>query len=141
MSDDALYQDRIIGLARSRTGAGLLDDPDARVTIDNPLCGDRVTLDLTLDGAVVERVGHKVRGCLLCEAAAALIAAEAPGAGPDRLRRAAASAEAQLQPAEPPGPEWPDLAAFRPVAAAKSRHRCVLLPFEALLAALEKTGL
>jgi NifU-like protein involved in Fe-S cluster formation len=34
---------------------------------------------------------------------------------------------------------WPELAAFTPVHAHKSRHDCVLLPFEALAQALDET--
>ncbi|MNC92414.1 hypothetical protein D3C83_88400 [compost metagenome] len=37
-------------------------------------------------------------------------------------------------------PEWPDLAAFEPVRREKSRHDCVLLPFEALDRALTAAG-
>ena len=45
-----------------------------------------MTLDLNLaDGRVLE-VGHKVRGCLLCQAAAAAIGERAPGETPAALR-------------------------------------------------------
>jgi hypothetical protein len=36
------------------------------------------------------------------------------------------------------GKSWPELAAFAPVHAHKSRHECVLLPFEALIRALDQ---
>ena len=53
--------------------------PHGSAAIDNPLCGDRVTLDVELGSAGrIARVGHVVRGCLLCEAAAVLIAEQAP---------------------------------------------------------------
>ncbi len=136
MTEDALYQARILALARVATGAGLLADPDARVTVDNPLCGDRITLDLAIDGTEVTAIGHKVRGCALCEAAAALIAANAVGATPAHLQTVADAADALLRSGGAAPPDWPDLEAFRPVATAKSRHRCVLLPFEALIEAL-----
>ena len=32
-------------------------------------------------------------------------------------------------------PRWPELAMFAPVSAVRSRHECVLLPFEALAGA------
>jgi nitrogen fixation protein NifU and related proteins len=35
---------------------------------------------------------------------------------------------------------WPELAAFEPVHRHKSRHDCVLLPFDALTQALEQAG-
>ena len=140
MTDDALYQARILALARDGAGDRLLAAPDARATVDNPVCGDRVTLDLAVDRAAadlrVAAIGHKTRGCALCEAATALIAIAAVGQTDDALRRIADATRALLQENGPVPDGWPDLAAFRPVAATKSRHRCVLLPFEALMQAL-----
>ena len=75
MSDE-LYQTRIVALAKSKTGAGKLTAPTRSARRDNPLCGDRVTIDVTLDdtGHIAE-IAHQVRGCLLCQASAATPAA------------------------------------------------------------------
>ena len=86
---DELYHRAILDLARQAGGTPRLEAPDASVTVDNPLCGDRVTLDLTLADGRVGAIGHKVRGCLLCQAAAAVIAARAPGETPAVLREVA----------------------------------------------------
>ena len=69
---DQLYQDRIVSLAKAKTGAGKLASPTKSARRDNPLCGDRVTIDVKLDdrGRVPE-IAHQVRGCLLCQALAA----------------------------------------------------------------------
>jgi len=142
MPNDDIYHDAIMALARAGTGAGALDDADASATIDNPLCGDRVRIDVKMDGGAVAAVAHKVRGCALCKAAASIIGARAPGQSAEDLRAVAAATEAMLTASgpEPPGGPWEDIAAFRPVAARKSRHDCVLLPFQALLEALDKAG-
>ena len=66
MSDDDLYQAGIVDAARAAADYPRLDAPDGTATIDNPLCGDRVTMDVTLDGTVIEAIGQRVRGCLLC---------------------------------------------------------------------------
>ena len=47
---DQLYQDRIVALAKAKTGAGKLASPTKSARRDNPLCGDRVTIDVKLDG-------------------------------------------------------------------------------------------
>ena len=75
-----------------------------------------------------------VRGCLLCEAAAVLIAERVPARDIEDLLRAGADVDAALS-AGSPFP-WPELEMFAPVRDVKSRHRCVGLPFEALAAAL-----
>ena len=69
MSED-LYQQAILDLAKSAAGAGRLIDADASVTLDNPLGGDRITIDVKVTDGRLQAVGHKVRGCALCEAAA-----------------------------------------------------------------------
>lgn len=139
--DDQLYQAAIVGHARAAKGKGRLAAPDGSATIDNPLCGDRVTMDVTMDGDRVTAVGHEVRGCLLCEAAASMIGAHAVGSTRSELASVAEAAAAMLMSREGPiTPPWPDLASFAPVRAHRSRHNCVLLPFEALTTALRKAS-
>ena len=135
---DALYDQAILQKARDATGAGRLKEPDGSAMIDNPLCGDRVTIDLTLADGKVATLGHLVRGCVLCEASAALIAEKAIGLAPAALRQAAAGIKPMLR--ESAVPPWPELEIFTPVRAVRSRHDCVELPFRALAAALDKAG-
>ena len=121
--------------ARRASGHGRLAHPHGSATVDNPLCGDRVTVDVELASpARVARVGHVVRGCVLCEAAAVLIAEQAPERGLEELLRVGAGVEAALGGGVPF--PWPGLEMFAPVRGVRSRHRCVGLPFEALVAAL-----
>jgi nitrogen fixation NifU-like protein len=135
---DALYDQAILQRARAAFGAGRLASPDGSAMIDNPLCGDRVTIDLTLADGTVATLGHLVRGCVLCEAAAALIAEKAIGQAPAALREIAAGIRPMLR--EGAAPPWPELEIFTPVRAVRSRHDCVELPFRALTAALEAAG-
>jgi nitrogen fixation NifU-like protein len=138
MSDE-LYHQAILELAKRAKSAERLEAPDASVTVDNPLCGDRVTLDLNIADGRVRDVGHRVRGCLLCQAAAAAIGERAPGETPAALRAVARDlGDAIARAPESTGRSWPELAAFAPVHAHKSRHECVLLPFEALTRALDQ---
>lgn len=137
--NDELYHQAILELARKARQASRLEAPQASVTVDNPLCGDRVTLDLTLADGRVREVGHRVRGCLLCQAAAVVIGERAPGESPASLRAVARDlSEAITRAPEAAGTAWPELAAFAPVHPHKSRHECVLLPFEALTQALDQ---
>ncbi len=121
--------------ARRAAGHGRLAHPHGSATVDNPLCGDRVTVDVELASpARVARIGHVVRGCVLCEAAAVLIAEQAPERGLEELLRVGAGVEAALRDGAPF--PWPGLEMFAPVRGVGSRHRCVGLPFEALAGAL-----
>jgi nitrogen fixation protein NifU and related proteins len=138
MSDD-LYQQAIMERAKQPVGAGRLEAPDATATVDNPLCGDRITLDVKLRGGTIAAIGHQVRGCALCQASASVIASTAVGqepaaalAGREALRGVLGGGEA--------GAPWAALGIFAPVKRHKSRHDCVLLPFEALARALAQAG-
>lgn len=138
MSDE-LYQRSIVDLARAGHGSGRLDAPQASVVVDNPLCGDRITLELSLSGGRVSGLAHKARGCLLCQAAASAIGRRAPGESPAALRELARRLTDMVarDPAATAG-LWPELRAFAPVHRHRSRHDCVLLPFQALRRALER---
>ncbi len=148
MSDD-LYQTDLLRLAAEARGTGRLPHPDASVTMDNPLCGDRVTIDLTMSDGRVSALGHEVKACVLCQAAATVIGRHAVGETAATLRRTATRIGLLLKPAtaeaadaatgQAADEDWPELAAFRAVAPHKSRHACVSLPFRALVKALDES--
>lgn len=129
---EALYHAALVDRARTAFGKGRLPDPTGSATIDNPLCGDRVTLDLSVKHGRVAAIGHQVRGCLLCEAAASTIAEFCRGIGKAELDAIGGAARKLMAEGSAPEPPWQCLEIFRPVHQAKSRRDCVLLPFEAL---------
>jgi nitrogen fixation NifU-like protein len=132
-----LYNDAILAEAKARHGDGRLPAPDVSVTCDNPLCGDRVTVDLTLAGHQVREFAQTTRGCVLTQAAASVLGRHLAGASVADLARATADLRGLLA-GEAGHPAWPELAMFAPVQAVKSRHECVLLPFDAAAQALAK---
>jgi len=136
--NDALYHKAVMRMAATSKGAGGLENPDATATVDNPLCGDRVTLDVTMENAVITEIGHKVRGCVLCQASASTIGEHAVGQRAEDVKHVRGRIHSMLNGGadETPEPWTEDVAAFEPVAPHKSRHQCVLLPFDALIEAL-----
>lgn len=134
-----LYNEAIIGMAKANHAGGRLERPGASATCDNPLCGDRVTIDLRLTEGRIAELAQHTRGCLLTQAAASLIGRHAQGAAPETVRAVAAQLR-RLLAGETVACDWPDLAMFTPVQAVRSRHDCVLLPFEALEEAVARAG-
>lgn len=129
--NEALYNQAIIQAARDKSHAGRLAHPSGTATTDNPLCGDRVTLDLEGDSGRITAVAHKTRGCLLTQAAASLLAAHILGHRVDEAAPLRGAIRAYLDGTaeEPP---FPELAMLAPVRAVKSRHDCVTIAFDAL---------
>ncbi len=134
----ALYHKQLMALAKRATGAGRLEEYDATARVDNPLCGDEITLDVTLADGHVETFGHRVRGCMLCEASASWMSEHGIGQDADEVARIFTALRALLREGELDNTDglWPEIEVFAPVHAAKSRHRCVMLPLEALLEVL-----
>lgn len=136
---DKLYQEAIRARARDRADAGTLAHADGRATVDNPLCGDRVTVDVRAPNGRIEAIAHRVRGCLLCEAAAAVLATHAPGTAYDEIAAIRNAFDAMLTDGGPaPTGKWSELSIFAPVAGHPHRRECVRLPFEALRQALDQ---
>jgi nitrogen fixation protein NifU and related proteins len=134
---EAIYHEALVRLARDAAGAGRLDAPAASATVDNPLCGDRVTVEVRVEAGRIASLAHRVRGCVLCQASASLLGRMGPGSTPAEVEAARAALIALLEAgaAAPPG-RFAELSVFEPVRAVRSRHRCALLPFEALREAL-----
>lgn len=136
---DALYQEELLTLAKAGRAVPRIDEPSVSAKVDNPVCGDRVTIDLTLDGDTITGVGAKVQGCALCQAATALIAEHAVGRSGAEIPHVADAVEKYLAGNDAPLP-WARLSSFSPVRNAKSRWECVLLPFKATVRALSEAG-
>lgn len=136
---DALYQAVIVDHDRAPRNHGPLSGATHAATIDNPLCGDVVTLHLRLDGGVIREVTFEGRGCSLSRAAASILTTMLAGRELAAARALAAAFEAFVQAApDAPAaaPELGDLAAFAGVRRFRSRRACATLPLRALAAAV-----
>jgi len=68
-----LYQDIILDHGRHPRNFHALEHPTHLARGHNPLCGDRVTVYLTLDGDSITDVSFQGRGCAISTAAASLM--------------------------------------------------------------------
>lgn len=135
-----MYHRAIQALAQDAVGEGRLDAADGSAFLDNPLCGDNVEMQVRMEDGRIARIGHKVRGCLLCKAAASLIGQSAPGASAGEIGAVVAAVGAFLRTSGPVPARWEGLEHFTPVRGHTSRYSCVELPFRALAAALQATA-
>ena len=136
--NSGLYQGGLKELA-AQSCPKTLPDPDRRVSVDNPFCGDRIDLEINVKAGRVTALAQEVRGCMLCQAAANAVAQSAIGLSSAEIEAAASSLGAMLRGDETPDwapPGWESLTLFEPVRRHKSRHGCVTLPFTAILKAL-----
>jgi nitrogen fixation NifU-like protein len=134
---DPIYRRDLLRLAADAAGAGRLETPHGSATVHNPACGDRVTVDVRMEDGRIAVLTHHVQACVLTQASAAILGAEAKGLDRAGLLALRKSVAAMLEGTGPvPGPPFQAYGAFNGVAEHKGRHVCVLLPLEAALEAM-----
>jgi nitrogen fixation NifU-like protein len=131
-----LYQAIIVEHGKSPRHQGPLPGATHEATVDNPLCGDQVTLRLVMDGDLIREAAFEARGCTLSVAAASLLATQLRGAAVADARATIERFQAFVaEPADAPLPDLGDLTAFAGVREFKSRRACATLPALAFLRA------
>lgn len=138
----AVYQELILDHYRRPRNRGRLDHPDAAALKKNPLCGDEIELQLSLDGDVVREVRFAGQGCAISQASASMMTQLVTGkplAEVEQMAQrfaamvngdAAAAADRSLGEAR----------SLAGVSRLPVRHPCALLGWNALAEALAKRG-
>lgn len=134
---DPLYKRELLRLATGATGSGRLAMPCHSGTAHNPACGDKVTVDVTLKDGRIESLAHHTLACVLTQASAAILGAEATGMSRGEVEELHGAVRTMLEGGVIPSPPFDVYAVFDGAAELTSRHKCVLLPIEAVLAALD----
>jgi nitrogen fixation protein NifU and related proteins len=70
---DSLYAEEILDHYKHPHNFGELDNADIHTEANNPLCGDRLAMDLRVKDGVVEDVRFSGRGCAISQAAASML--------------------------------------------------------------------
>jgi nitrogen fixation protein NifU and related proteins len=136
MSED-IYQEQIIEWSKKADHATPLAEVHGRAVASNPLCGDRITVELQMDEETIRAVSCQVKGCILCKASSAILAELAEGRTIQELRKIGADIEGALRSSMDEQGAFPEgYRLFSPVRPHKSRHACVMLPFDAFTQAI-----
>ena len=137
---DPLYRKEILRLAADAHGAGHLSHSDLAGAAHNPTCGDKVAVELALDpGGRITAMAHDTKACVLSQASASILGDRLKGARQEDVEALANAVAAMLvSNGEPPAPPFDPYATFQGAVTHRNRHRCVLLPIEAVLNAFEQ---
>ena len=138
MTDD-LYAKELLRWAADVSHTGHLPEPKRAATVNTAMCGDKVTVEFAGDPThEITDCRHDTKACVLTQASASILAAQASGESADSLARLKTKVAAMLKEgADAPAGKWSAYAIFAPVREHKSRHTCVLLPLEAAEKALK----
>ena len=143
MSDalNELYQEVVLEHKRAPRNFGHLPHPTHQAQGTNPSCGDRVAVELLLDGERVQDIRFSGQGCAICMASSSMMTEAVKGRD-----IAAAQALQQHFRAVLTGEEDPDeaplgkLVSLAGVRQYPSRIKCALLGWHALMHAIAGNG-
>jgi len=142
-----LYQEIILDHGRHPRNFHTLEHPSHLAQGHNPLCGDRVTVYLALDGDRISDVSFDGRGCAISTASASLMTEVLKGktlAEADALFKGfRASVMGEAAPETPSALEE-DMERLAPLSGVKSypaRVKCATLAWRAFEAALQNGAL
>jgi len=121
---DDLYRDYILEHYRRPHNFGVLELPSASFEGSNPLCGDRITMQLSVKDGMIEQVGFTGRGCAISQASASLLTDEIKGKPLDEV--AAFRAD--------------DLLELLGIEISPARLKCAMLSFDSLQHLLDELG-
>jgi nitrogen fixation NifU-like protein len=135
-----LYQDLILDHNRAPQNYRQMEDANRRVEGNNPLCGDRLTVWLRLDGEIIGDAAFQGSGCAISKASASLMTSAIKGktraeatALFDRFRRLVTGSLPPVE-AEALG----KLVAFSGLSQFPIRVKCASLSWHAMRAALDQ---
>lgn len=132
----ALYRETIVEHAVRPVGFEAEIQANRSAERYNPLCGDRIEVQLRIEGDEVEAIAFRGEACAICMASASLLCAHQAGRPVADLEAANAWLEQALKGDSGSRP----IEALLPllgVRAYPSRVRCALLPWEAAIKALD----
>ncbi|MHC4447531.1 MAG: Fe-S cluster assembly sulfur transfer protein SufU [Planctomycetota bacterium] len=139
-----LYQELILDHNRTPRNFGRPEASDREAVGYNPLCGDRVTVYVTIRDDVVEDVAFEGSGCAISTAAASMMTEAIKGKTISEARRLfekfhelVAGPAPEDESAAGNGPGLGKLAAFAGVRRFPARVKCATLVWHTLNAALE----
>ena len=136
-----LYRDVILDHNRKPRNFGVLEHPDAHADGHNPLCGDRLTISLKMNGDKVEDVRFEGKGCAISTASASLMTEAIKGKDRAAIHDLFTRIHTLLtdQNAEA-APELGKLAALSGVREFPARVKCASLCWHTLNAALDRAA-
>ncbi len=112
-----------------------LEGADIKEHIDNPLCGDMVTVYANLRDEALEEISFTGRGCSVSQASASMLTEQLTGAGRDEAEQRIRTFLEMMRTEK--REDLGELAALKGIVQTPNRIRCATLAWEAMRRALD----
>jgi nitrogen fixation protein NifU and related proteins len=139
MFDDLtdLYQQVIIDHSKSPRNFHKLEGANRTAQGNNPLCGDQYTIYLRMEGDVIQDISFQGSGCAISKASASLLTASLKGKTKADAKILFDKVHELVMTGRGNGDDLGKLAAFAGVHKFPARVKCAILPWHAVVAAVE----
>ncbi|MEY4761675.1 MAG: hypothetical protein RLZZ200_1531 [Pseudomonadota bacterium] len=135
-----LYREVILDHNKKPRNFGRLDPHDALANGHNPLCGDRLTITLNVDGSRIDDVRFEGNGCAISVASASMMTEAIKGKDRSDVDALFTKVHALLTRQDAPSDDLGKLAALSGVREFPARVKCASLCWHTLNAALADLG-
>jgi nitrogen fixation protein NifU and related proteins len=143
LSDD-LYRETILDHYHNPRNRGKMEEPGVTVEGVNPLCGDELTLYLTVEGDRIQDIKIEAKGCSISMASGSMMSeavqgqplAEAEGVI-ELFKKMMLDKEKDVELPE----ELEELGALKGVKKYPVRIKCALLPWNTLLQGIQQSAI
>ena len=132
-----LYQQVILDHSRAPRNFGPLATANRVAQGRNPLCGDHITLYVEMDGDVVRDIHFQGSGCAISKASASILTEALKGRTRAEVKVLFEQIHKMVMTGEVPAAGLGKLAVFAGVHKFPARVKCAILPWHALMAAVD----
>jgi len=136
---DDLYQEIILDHSKKPRNFGHLENPSATAEGFNPLCGDRLTLQLKIENDIIQDVRFVGGGCAISTASASLMSEMLKGRTRQDVEKLFESFHQLLTTDAGQAADLGKLAVFSGVREFPARVKCATLAWHTMKAALENS--
>jgi nitrogen fixation NifU-like protein len=142
MFDDLseLYQQVILDHSKSPRNFHKLENANRTAQGHNPLCGDNIMLYLLMDGEVIKDISFQGSGCAISKASASILTTALKGKTKTEVKALFDKVHDMVTTGGMDGQELGKLAVFAGVHKFPARVKCAILPWHAVVAAMDGKG-
>ncbi|MBK68098.1 MAG: hypothetical protein CMP22_08230 [Rickettsiales bacterium] len=127
--------DKVIAEYGAKANQDKIIDGSLKGTVNNRLCGDKVTISLKEEDGIINEVGYEVEACVLCKASTTMLEETLKQKTTEQGQEISKTYQAWLLSNEADLPtslkEFEYLKAFQSLQNYPTRRRCGSLPWEA----------
>ncbi|KIL36766.1 nitrogen fixation protein NifU [Cohnella kolymensis] len=135
---DDLYRRVIMDHYKTPRNRGQLDDGSVTVNLNNPTCGDRISLQLQLEDGVVRNARFTGEGCSISMSSASMMTDAVKGKTAEEALKLADKFSSLMKGEAVDFDEYEDIAALSGVNKFPARIKCATLAWNALRKGVEQ---